>query len=108
MILRVTEVKHIRDHIIEVKFSDGCDKQFDFDKLDSYRGEMGQPLKDVSFFSKVSIVANGGGIGWPNEYDCCVDWLRYFALDESGEWKDYNEDFPLEERIKITENKKVA
>ena len=108
MILKVTDVRHIKDHLLEVKFSDGCIKRFDFDKLNSYEGEMALPLKDVSFFSKVSIVANGGGIGWPNDYDCCVDWLRYFALDETGEWKKYDDSFSLDERIKLTEKKITA
>jgi hypothetical protein len=38
-----------------------------------------KPLSDPEYFRKVKVYENGRGIYWPNEYDFCPDYLRYYA-----------------------------
>jgi len=108
MNIKIASVKHIKDHILEISFNDYTTRRFNFSKIIDYKSDLGAPLKNVGFFKKVKIVAHGGGIGWQNDYDCCADWLRYYALDESREWEKFNNKISLEARIKFLQKKKVA
>jgi hypothetical protein len=105
--IKIVELKYIGEHKLTITFSDGAVKSFNFDALLNYEN-WAEPLKDVEYFNQVKIYQDGRGIFWPNEYDCCPDWLRYFAKDELDEWAGYDDSFELSDRIKITENKIFA
>lgn len=107
MKLRIESVHYLDNYRIEVKFNDNCLKQFDFSKLLKFDNEMEKELLEISIFKNVKILAEGGGIGWPNGYDCCADWLRYYAIDETGEWTNFDDNVTLQDRIRITMKEKV-
>lgn len=107
MKLRIDKLTYLDSYKIEVTFNDNCLKQFDFSKLLKFENEMEKELFDISLFKNVKIVAEGGGIGWTNNYDCCADWLRYYAVDESGEWANVDDIVSLQDRMRITMNEKV-
>jgi hypothetical protein len=108
MNIKITSVRYIRNHILEIDFNDYTTKRFDFSKLVNFKSELGKPLKKIEFFKKVKVISHGRGIMWQNGYDCCADWLRYYAMDESKEWENFSDKISLEERIKFSRKKQVA
>jgi len=100
----ITQIKYIKDYILEIKFSDNCIKQFNFDKLIQFVG-IAQQLKNIDLFKQVQIIQNGRAFGWSNNYDCCADWVRYYAKDLQDEWKDFDDNTTLNQRIKISQIK---
>ncbi|OFX53338.1 MAG: hypothetical protein A2046_03090 [Bacteroidetes bacterium GWA2_30_7] len=71
----VTSVKTLDDYKIELTFDDGCTKIVDLKPL--LNKSITEPLKKPDYFSQVKI-DNFGGIYWPNTYDICPDFLRYY------------------------------
>jgi hypothetical protein len=105
--ISITKIQYLGEHKLALTFSDGVTKSYNFDKLISYEN-WAKPLEEKHFFEQVKIYEDGRGIFWPNEYDCCPDWLRYYALDEKEEWIGYDDSFELKDRIKLIENKLFA
>ncbi|MBU0486950.1 MAG: DUF2442 domain-containing protein [Bacteroidetes bacterium] len=69
-------VKALSNCLIEVSFDDGCTKVVDLKPfLDK---PIAEPLKKPEYFAQVKI-DSFGGIYWPNTYDICPDFLRYYA-----------------------------
>lgn len=75
MFPRVTNVKHIKDYILELGFADGRRAQMDFSKKIVGRGGVFAPLQDVEFFRQVKIDTQAGTICWPNDVDLDPDVL---------------------------------
>ncbi|MEI7505073.1 MAG: DUF2442 domain-containing protein [Paludibacter sp.] len=98
--IKLLKIQYIKDYVLELLFDDGCIKQFDFSELIIFKGAA-EPLKDIDFFKKVKIISDGRAFGWDNNYDCCVDWARYFAKDTQAEWEDFNDSTDLKHRMKI-------
>lgn len=71
--IKVIQIEHIKDHILNIKFDDGTEQILDFDKLIVFTG-VAQALKDIHYFKNVIILRNGRSFGWENGYDCCADW----------------------------------
>jgi hypothetical protein len=105
--IRIIEIKYLGAHKLALTFSDSVTKVYNFDGLISFEN-MANSLKDNHYFEQVKIYEDGRGIFWPNGFDCCPDWLRYYATDESNEWAEYDDSFELQDRIKLTENKIFA
>ncbi len=103
-LIKIIKIRHIKGYILELEFSDNCIKQFDFSQLITFEGIAGQ-LANIDYFKNVGIINNGRAFSWENGYDCCADWARYFAKDLSNEWKDYDDNTNLNQRMKITQNK---
>lgn len=108
--IRAIDLKFLKDYKLEVTFSDGATKIFDYAGfLDS---EMGQKLKDQDFFRMGKIGRGGRDINWEKNgevvYDNCVDAMRYFWDDDSKEWEGFDDSIGLNERIKITDSKRMA
>lgn len=98
--IEINRIRHIKDYILELEFSDSCIKQLDFSQLLTFKGIAVQ-LKDIDYFKNVKIINSGRAFGWENGYDCCSDWARYFATDLQNEWTDYDDNIDLKERIQI-------
>lgn len=99
-LITITRVHHIENHELEIHFSDGCVKCFDFAKIISFKG-ISQDLIDVEYFKTAHIQSLGRSFGWDNGYDCCADWARYYAPDEQSQWAAYDDKTTLSERIVI-------
>lgn len=69
----VVAVRHIRDHIIWVKFEDGAEGEVDL--FDSLRGPVFEPLRDVEFFKQVRVDTDLGTVAWPNGADIAPETL---------------------------------
>jgi hypothetical protein len=63
----VIEVKQLGEYRLQVAFSDGTVGTRDFSDIRSRTGEMVAPLKDPTYFERVSI--DDGALTWPNGYD---------------------------------------
>jgi len=103
-LIKITNIRHVKDYILDVAFDDSCVKQFDFQQLVKFEG-IAEPLKNVEYFKTVKILNDGRSFGWENNYDCCADWARYFATDLNNEWNEFDESVPLKQRMKIAEKK---
>ena len=103
--IKILKVSYIKDYILEISFDDFCVKQFDFNELINFKG-LSQDLKNTEYFKTVKIYNSGRTLGWDNNYDCCADWLRYFAKDLNNEWKDIDDSINLRQRIGYTKNER--
>ena len=72
MYYNVTDVTHVRAHVLWVKFEDGTKGEIDL--ANELWGNVFEPLKDVEFFKKVSV-AEYGTIAWPNGADLAPEFL---------------------------------
>ncbi len=75
--IKITELQVLEHHRILLQFSDGVKKEIDFSP---YIGTdaLTKPLQNDEYFAQVKIYENGRGIFWPNGYDVCPDYLRYY------------------------------
>ena len=71
MFLHVESVSYLNDYRLRIGFSDGKIK--DVDLAGELRGEVFEPLKELDFFSKVSV--NPDTIEWPNGADFAPEFL---------------------------------
>jgi len=96
--ITVLKINYLQNYILEIEFSDGCVKRFDFAELITFNG-IAESLKDISFFKNIDITDDGRSFSWANGYDCCADWARYYAKDLDDEWKGTDETIGLKQRI---------
>jgi hypothetical protein len=73
-LIAVVDVRHIRDHILWFRFSDGATGEIDL--ADELRGEVFEPLGDVSFFARVRVDPELQTVAWPNGADLAPEFLR--------------------------------
>jgi hypothetical protein len=99
-LIKITDIKHIQNYILEIAFDDGCIKRFDFAELFDFKG-IQAALQNPENFVRVKVSEDRRRIYWNNEYDCCVDWLRYFAKDADNEWDGFDDTIDLKQRMKI-------
>lgn len=75
MFPRVTAVRHLRDYVLEITFSDGTVAELDFRPRVVGRGGVFEPLENIDFFRQVSVDREAGTLVWPNDVDFCPDVL---------------------------------
>jgi hypothetical protein len=75
MFPRVTQVCHLQDYQLEIRFSDGTVAQLDFQRRIVGRGGVFVPLQDVGYFAQVTVDREAGTLVWPNGVDFCPDVL---------------------------------
>ena len=75
MLPRVASVRHLKDYVLELQFSDGTVAELDFRRRIVGRGGVFQPLEDVHVFSQVTVDRESGTLVWPNGVDFCPDVL---------------------------------
>ena len=70
---KIVEIRYVGGYQFWLLFQDGYSATVDFTTIIG-KG-VSAPLLDVEFFKKARI-DNGGGIEWPNGFDCCPNFLR--------------------------------
>ena len=75
MLTRITSVRHVHDHRVELRFSDGNVAELDLRDDVVGRGGVFQPLEDVKYFAQVRVDPDAGTIAWPNGVDLDPDVL---------------------------------
>ena len=78
MLVRITNIETHEDFTISITFRDGLKKVVD---MKPFIGDdpLSNKLKDINYFRKVTIYANGRGIFWPDAFDFCPDYLYDLA-----------------------------
>jgi len=75
----VSEVAHVKDHVLHVVMDDGLSGDIDLSTYPS-KGPIFEPLADVEFFMGVFI--EGGTLAWPNGADISPE--RVYELVENA------------------------
>ena len=106
--IKAVELHFHTPYGFSVQFSDGVTKIFDFAASTGFAG-LASELMDYAVFSSGRIASSGRRIEWLRNgtvfFDLCVDALRYFWDDASGEWKDIDPELGLAERKYLIDNK---
>lgn len=63
-LIAVLDVRHIRDHVLWLRLSDGTAGEVDL--AHELPGEVFEPLRDVAFFAQVRIDPELQTVAWPN------------------------------------------
>jgi hypothetical protein len=74
MILHVTDVKHLHDYQLWLKFNDGIEGTVDL--AQELWGSMFEPLKDKALFGQVKLDHELDTIVWPNGADFAPEFLH--------------------------------
>lgn len=80
MFPRVTDVRHVKDHELEIHFSDGAVGRLDLRERIVGRGGVFTPLEDVQFFAQVAVDPEAGTLTWPNGVDFCPNVIYAEAM----------------------------
>jgi hypothetical protein len=75
-LIRVTAVRHVRDHVLWLEFSDGVEGEVDM--ADDLFGPVFEPLRDPREFARVQLGADT--IEWPNGADWAPESLHERVL----------------------------
>jgi hypothetical protein len=75
MFPRINGVRHIKDFVLELAFTDGTVSTLDFRNRIVSRGGVFSELENVDTFRQVAIDSEAGTIAWPNGVDFCPDVL---------------------------------
>jgi hypothetical protein len=70
---KVVELRYLGEHTLWLRFQDGYTTAIDFE--DIIGKGISAPLLDVEFFKQARLDI-GGGVEWPNGFDCCPNYLR--------------------------------
>jgi Protein of unknown function (DUF2442) len=77
MMIRVTDVKLVRDFVVWVRFNDGSEGEVDLSgELD---GPVFEPLKDPKVFAQVRLDPDVHTLVWPNGADLAPEFLHDHA-----------------------------
>ncbi|RIZ69148.1 MAG: DUF2442 domain-containing protein [Methylococcales bacterium] len=82
MILHITDVKHLQDYQVWLKFNDDLEGIVDLSK--ELWGSMFEPLKDLSLFSQVKLDSELDTITWPNGADLAPEFLHELLQQSQG------------------------
>jgi hypothetical protein len=77
---RVTDVHHVRDYVLWLRFGDGVEGELDFDAR--LHGPIFGPLRDVALFARAHI--EHGAVAWPNGADSAPEVLYERVLAAKG------------------------
>ena len=83
MFPRICGVRHIRDYVLEIAFSDGAVAKLDFRRRVVGRGGVFAPLQEPDYFKQVAVDSEAGTLVWPNGVDFCPDVLYAEATGKS-------------------------
>jgi hypothetical protein len=73
-LIAVVDVRHIRDHVLWLRLSDGTAGEVDLSH--ELQGEVFEPLMDVAFFARVRVDPELHTVAWPNGADLAPEFLR--------------------------------
>ena len=86
----VTAVRHVRGHVLWLRFSDGVEGEVDL--ADGLAGELFAPVRDRGTFGRVTI--RHGTVVWPNGADWAAESLYERVLAEKGSTSQSADDTP--------------
>ncbi len=86
VVLRVTAVETVSDHELRLTFNDGLVREVDMAPM--MWGELGEPLRDPTFFRRVRVDEDSRTLAWPNGFEPDPDVLHgdYPPAPVAGEW----------------------
>lgn len=73
-LIAVVEARHVRDHVLWLRFSDGISGEIDLGGR--LRGRIFEPLKSVAFFAQVRVDPEIQTVAWPNGADLAPEFLH--------------------------------
>jgi hypothetical protein len=79
-LIRVTAVRHVREHVLWLRFSDGLEGEIDL--ANRLRGPAFAALKDTALFAQVRL--EDSTITWPNGADWAPESLHDFVAAANG------------------------
>ena len=82
MIPKLVHFHPVHDYILHLRFADGVEGDVDL-KGELY-GKLFEPLKEQSFFLKVSIQPDFHTLVWPNGADISPEFLYEKTLESQG------------------------
>jgi hypothetical protein len=74
MLPRLVEVRYVRNHVLWIRFVDGCEGEVDLGR--ELHGEMFEPLRDEAFFRQGRLHPELHTVVWPNGADFAPEFLR--------------------------------
>ena len=72
--IRVIDVRHVRDYVVWLRFSD--DTEGEVDLRDELYGEVFEPLLDKRLFRAVAVHPKWHTVAWPNGADFAPEFLH--------------------------------
>ena len=85
---RVVETRHVRDHVLWLKFDDGAEGNVDLS--DGIGGELLEPLRDEREFARAQV--EHGTIVWPSGADWAPEDLYARLVAATGSTRHPNDD----------------
>lgn len=73
--LKVKKVTYLHDHVLQIQFSNGRTLEVDFAELVAENSFYLKPLRNLTFFKRVTVDEFGYAICWPNGADFSPDVL---------------------------------
>ena len=70
----VVEARHVRGHVVWLKFRDGTSGEIDL--APALRGPIMTPLEDIDFFKEFAIHPEFHTLVWPNGADFAPEFLH--------------------------------
>lgn len=70
----VLEARYVRDHIVWLRFRDGCEGEVDLNS--ALNGPVFEPLSDPNFFRQFLVDENFKTLTWPNGADIAPEYLH--------------------------------
>jgi Protein of unknown function (DUF2442) len=74
IMVRLVEVRYVRDYVIWLRFSDGLAGEVDL--RDELEGQVFEPLRDIAMFQSVRLHPELHTIVWPNGADLAPEFLH--------------------------------
>ncbi len=72
--IRVTEAKWVRDHVLHLRFNDGAEGDVDLE--DELEGPVFEPLRDIEVFKSFRVHPELHTVVWPNGADFAPEFLH--------------------------------
>lgn len=74
MLPRLVAARHLRDHVLWLRFDDGIEGEIDL--VNELRGPVFEPLKSVDYFVTFEVHPEFHTLVWPNGADFAPEFLR--------------------------------
>jgi Protein of unknown function (DUF2442) len=72
--IRVTDARWVRDHILHLRFNDGAEGEVDLNE--ELEGAVFEPLKDIEVFKAFRLHPELHTVVWPNGADFAPEFLH--------------------------------
>jgi hypothetical protein len=73
MMLKVDQVRHVRDYVVFLRFNNGVEGEVDL--AGELTGPVFEPLRDLRLFRQVALDPETWTVAWPNGADMAAEFL---------------------------------